>query len=56
MPVFDFKCTNKKCNYRFEIFHVLQKILKQVQDERKEKCPKCGSEAVKVPSKFSFKI
>jgi len=54
MPTFQYKC--KKCNNKFEIFHAHQKAIHKVEEERKEKCPKCGSESVKIPSGFSFRI
>ncbi len=42
MPIFEFLCL--KCKHRFE-----ELIFK----EREVRCPRCGGEVKKVPSKFS---
>ena len=49
-PIYDYACTNKKCNHEFEVFYTSQSKVKE--EEPEEKCPKCGSKKKrKLPPK-----
>lgn len=45
MPIYNFLCTNRKCKYEFD-----EVYLSWSEDVSKQKCPKCGKKAKKIPS------
>jgi len=50
MPLYDYKCTNKKCGKCFEIFVKLHKLGTEI------KCPVCKKPLKKILSPVMFKI